>query len=123
MIRLFTVAVLLAISPTVVIAHGTVWVLWEKSVLYKPTEDGRDSGKTTWSVRSAHESREVCNDGAAKGGWRGALQALQDDKIGAGKVATFKRHDPSWLILVTYTDGSRQMLDWICLPDTIDPRR
>ena len=122
MIRLFALAISLASTPMLLGAQCTAWVLWEEHVVYRSTESGPGSGRTTWSVRGAYESRQVCDTEAAKGSSDVVLQALQDDKFEAGRVASFKRYDPSWMIAVFYKDGSRRTLDWQCLPDIVDPR-
>jgi hypothetical protein len=51
------------------------------------------------------------------------LDVLQSGKHGTStKVLSFKRYDPSRFILIQYENGSRRTLDWLCLPDTVDPR-
>lgn len=122
MVRGLFAAISLAASPIAVSAQSAAWVLWEENVFYRSMDTGVGSGQTTWTVKSAYERRTVCDEFAAKGASDAALEALEKNVFDPGKVASFKRYDPSSLILVIYKDGARRTLSWNCLPDTVDPR-
>jgi hypothetical protein len=93
-------AIVLANTPMLLGAQCPAWVLWEERVVYGPTEGGSGSGSTTWSVRSAHESKFVCEKGAAKSTSDVILKFLRNGKFDVGRVASFERSDPSRLICV-----------------------
>jgi hypothetical protein len=122
MLRLCVLAIALASIPTLLDAQCTAWVLWQQEMFLGPTESGHDSGRKTWEVRSAHESQFVCEKGVAKATSDVILKFLRDDKFDQRRVASFERYDLSFIITVRYKDGSRRTLDWICLPNTVDPR-
>jgi hypothetical protein len=97
-------------------------VLWESSTFYRPNEGGRDSGTAILNPSSGHVSFALC-DAASGGSSNAMLDVLQSGKHGTStKVLSFKRYDPSRFILIQYENGSRRTLDWLCLPDTVDPR-
>jgi hypothetical protein len=97
-------------------------VLWESSTFYRPNEGGRDSGTAILNPSSGHVSLALC-DADSGGSSNAMLDVLQSGKHGTStKVLSFKRYDPSRFILIQYENGSRRTLDWLCLPDTVDPR-
>lgn len=110
--------VFLGSIPAFTNAQGLTWVLWEKNVVYGPTEGGDGSGKTTWAVLDGHEYKQGC-EAAAKGSSDANLEALREGKYG---IDRFKRYGSSQLIVIWYRDRSRRIKDWICLPNGTDPR-
>ena len=122
MMRPLAFAVLLLTLPTFADAQCRAWVMWEEVVVYGPTEFGPESGRSTWRLRGAWETRVECDDGAAMSASNVVLKALENDQYDPGKVASFEEAKPSAMIVIRYNDGSRRVVDWKCLPDTLDPR-
>ncbi len=122
MTRLLFLVFVLSVVPASIGAQCRAWVLWEENVAYKPTDSGFGSGQTTWSLKSAYETRRVCDDEAAKSMSDAVLQGLKKADVEPDKIASFSRSDPSWQIVIRYKDGARRILDWKCLPDSVDPR-
>jgi hypothetical protein len=98
------------------------WVLWEETVIYRPNEGGQRSGTKTFEVKDAHAFKRAC-DVASQASSDGTLKTLQNGTWSdIAAVQTFERSEPSTFIVIRYEDGSRITRNWLCLPDTIDPR-
>lgn len=117
---------LLGVVASLVVASSAsaecAWVLWEETILYRPDEGGPDSGTRTISVQDGYVSNDECVGGAT-GRSNALLKDLQHGQWSdSPRVLWFKRFDPSPFILIRYKDGSRRSANWICLPDTVNPR-
>jgi len=117
--RILVAALGLLILATSVSAE-CAWVLWEKVTSYRPDEGGPGSGTATLTPSYGFVSAATC-EGASRGASNAIVKFLEDGTHDA-RVRSFKRFEPSSTILVQYENGARRVMDWLCFPDTVDPR-
>lgn len=110
---LITVLVIIGFSS--VAKAECAWVLWRS--------DRNTTGRNVSEILDAYPKYDQCK--AAQKDWleqqRKGFEQIKKEKSGPLAITGVTAHP--FIIIVDYEDGSQRLLETICLPDTIDPRK
>jgi len=111
--RALLLVALSALTATATAYAECAWVVWEKNELYRP-----DDVSTTWKIQVARQDQPQCED-VLRRLWEAELKHLQSSSDSPGVKEV--KSAPGY-ISVTFKSDLWATHEFLCLPDTVDPR-
>ncbi|MCZ6626188.1 MAG: hypothetical protein O7B35_18465 [Deltaproteobacteria bacterium] len=104
-------AMILMFGSASVAAAECTWVLWDKLSVYPSGKPGSER----WVIGEAYTTQDKCNSARLEG-WEALVKKLK------GPRGTILRNQPGRTLAVEGPKGSLMIQQYLCLPDTLDPR-